>query len=116
MGSDKTATSQPFVLSFGPEFTSVPFQMLLQPKDSNVRDPTPSFQKSNGKGCLELKCMAEAGKVPAANIRFRFSVGIGQNQPPSDQVENDFSQNGICRPYGARTFDFTPAASKNSVV
>uniref|UniRef100_A0A7S4SJR8 Uncharacterized protein n=1 Tax=Alexandrium monilatum TaxID=311494 RepID=A0A7S4SJR8_9DINO len=95
-GNDKQAVSPPFELSFGNQFPSVTFKMMIYPKVMNDSKGGASFKKARGRGFVQLKCEAELSEA-IANVSFRISIGSGESkQAPRGPKSHNFSCSAVC--------------------
>jgi len=118
-GGDIRLVSTEFKSACGKDFPAVPFKVNLVPLK-----PFTSFRStdgkgpkgSDGKGYLQLQHFPPDDgvqhKAPAANIRFRFSVGSGGSSSSCDAVAHDFSRDFKCEV--TKVWDFKFAAEKSS--
>lgn len=85
-------------------FARVPFRIVIFPNSGpggiQQMKGHRNFRQSLGQGCIQLKCEAEAAKVPDAKIHLRFFVG--PEGSPDRQVARDVSDH-----------DFSASAAHN---
>jgi len=102
--------SPPFELDFGDGLEQVEFRLSLYPRGAS------SFQRSRGKGSIELKC-AQALPEVAGHVSLRFSVGNNAGLGPArGPFAHDLGKSGLCRlPQGQEEFDFGAAVDPHSM-
>jgi len=107
-GNDKSAVSPPFELTCGGR--TLPFRMMIYPKQVNDQKGGASFKKSRGKGTVTVKCEADLTQLTTP-LQFRIYVGAGANrQTPRGPVEHDFSASAVCTlPKDVEEWDFSEA-------
>jgi len=100
--SDRVAVSPLFQLSDGfVESTPLPFKMIISPSAGVDGKGGASFRKSNGKGCIQLKCEAPRECGTNSPLTFWLSVSSGRPdnpllQQPRGPVTEDFTRSGMC--------------------
>jgi len=114
-GNDKQAVSPSFDLSCGGR--TLPFKMMIYPKQIPEQRGGASFKKSKGRGSITIKCEADVhhGTTP---LTFRIYTGQGVNkQIPRGPVEHDFSASAICTlPRSIEEWDFQEVADRASTI
>lgn len=96
---DAHMLSPTFDLAFDGEarFARVPFRIVIFPNSGpggvQQMKGHRNFRQSQGQGCIQLKCEAEATKVPAAKIHLRFFVGAENS--PDRQVARDVADHNF---------------------
>eukprot|EP00929_Paragymnodinium_shiwhaense_P101540 TRINITY_DN646_c0_g1_i1.p1 TRINITY_DN646_c0_g1~~TRINITY_DN646_c0_g1_i1.p1 ORF type:complete len:306 (-),score=35.31 TRINITY_DN646_c0_g1_i1:328-1245(-) len=70
---------------------SVPFKVILAPKEIASRKGGQSFKRSRGKGSIQLKC--ESADDFTELVEVKFSVG---RSLPRGPIVHDFSDSGVC--------------------
>jgi hypothetical protein len=112
-GNDKQAVSPSFDLNCGGR--TLPFKMMIYPKQVTDQKGGASFKKSRGRGSVTIKCEADltAGSTP---LSFRIYTGTGaMKQPPRGPVEHDFSASAVCTlPRNIEEWDFAEVQDKAS--
>eukprot|EP00931_Biecheleriopsis_adriatica_P056466 TRINITY_DN33457_c0_g1_i2.p1 TRINITY_DN33457_c0_g1~~TRINITY_DN33457_c0_g1_i2.p1 ORF type:complete len:363 (-),score=84.37 TRINITY_DN33457_c0_g1_i2:118-1167(-) len=94
--NDKQTVSPPFELSFGSQFPSVTFKMMIYPQAVAEGKGGCCFKKSKGRGYVQLKCEAELAEA-IAKVLFRISIGNGDfMKAPRGPVEHDFALSAVC--------------------
>eukprot|EP00929_Paragymnodinium_shiwhaense_P096645 TRINITY_DN5829_c0_g1_i1.p1 TRINITY_DN5829_c0_g1~~TRINITY_DN5829_c0_g1_i1.p1 ORF type:complete len:303 (-),score=45.61 TRINITY_DN5829_c0_g1_i1:261-1169(-) len=70
---------------------TVPFKVILTPKETVVKKGGPSFKRSKGHGTIQLKC--ESAGAFAKPVEIKFAVGRSGLKGP---VVHDFDNAGVC--------------------
>jgi len=97
-GNDKRAVSPPFSLFLGPDFSSVPFRILLHPKVMNEAKGGSCFRKARGKGFVQLKCEQKISRQ-VSDIAVRISIGSSsRKQPFRGPIRHSFFSQRVVRP------------------
>lgn len=97
--------SETFLVAL-PGSGTYPFQLILYAEDRVSKGPSGGFQRSRGRGRVEVRCQAElppgVGKV---NVSVAIGTG-GRALPAREPAVQDFSQQACC---GWRRMDFSQA-------
>jgi len=112
-GNDKQAVSPSFDLVCAGR--TLPFKMMIYPKQVTDQKGGASFKKSKGRGTVTIKCEADlnTGSTP---LQFRVYTGTGASkQTPRGPVEHDFSESAVCTlPRNIEEWDFEQVKDKDS--
>eukprot|EP00929_Paragymnodinium_shiwhaense_P101542 TRINITY_DN646_c0_g2_i1.p1 TRINITY_DN646_c0_g2~~TRINITY_DN646_c0_g2_i1.p1 ORF type:complete len:310 (-),score=52.13 TRINITY_DN646_c0_g2_i1:305-1234(-) len=89
---------------------TVPFKVILTPKEVTLRKGGQSFKRSRGMGSIQLKCESAGDFAEMAQVKF--SVGRSLSRGP---VLHDFGQSGVCSLKSEiDTWNFTQAVDEAS--
>jgi len=112
MSKDRMLVSPAFELPMG---RPVKFRMMLQPKDTPGKSGGGSFEKSRGRGHIQLKC--EGDLAEEAALSFKLAAGKAAWRGP---VRHDFAESSVaCLPAGRCDWNLrsaTDAASQTVTI
>uniref|UniRef100_A0A7S1QWT5 Ubiquitin-like domain-containing protein n=1 Tax=Alexandrium catenella TaxID=2925 RepID=A0A7S1QWT5_ALECA len=107
--NERQAVSPPFELDFGNWADRLELALVLHPSHGS------SFQKSKGKGFIDLKCMHKRPQA-AARIRVSLSVGNGVTPHTCGPTVHDFDLAAVCHlSQRQREIDFAGAVDPGSM-
>lgn len=88
---DRQIVSPCFSIQLNSNCSEATFRMMLIAKELNSLEGSSSFQKTKGRGIVQLKCEADARELP--QVKFAISTGIGKRlKKQRGPVQHCFAQ------------------------
>jgi len=114
-GNDKQAVSPPFEVPLGKGLPSVNFKMMVYPIVRTASKGGACFQKSRGRGYIQVKCEAENASA-AASVSFKLAIGTKRcAQAARGPILHNFSMSAIGGlPKAQEEWDFNAAVDAES--